>query len=146
LSIEEHHVKNALYLLAAVILSSSVAEAGEPCVGLVELQRYLHAAQSNAGAPSVACGSLSLVIARLINGSRKSGRRLEDDQPLNVPDAQSNLNSALRDAGIRRRIEQMRREVTEENMRLAYEAAILDEEGYYMARDLRIMQLADRVK
>ncbi|MGZ5631747.1 MAG: hypothetical protein ACXWIP_12995 [Burkholderiales bacterium] len=40
----------------------------------------------------------------------------------------------------------MRREVQDENMRLAYEAAILDEEGYYNARDLRIMQLSDRLK
>ncbi|MGZ5147441.1 MAG: hypothetical protein ACXWCP_28225 [Burkholderiales bacterium] len=132
----------APHLIAAALLGSSIASAGE-CTGSVDLQNYLHAK-----APSilVGCGSLMTIVDRFMHRARKSGRRLEDDQPLNTSEAQATLNAALRDAAIRRRIEQMRREVQDENMRLAYEAAILDEEGYYNARDLRIMQLSDRLK
>jgi hypothetical protein len=135
----------ALRVIVPTLLVCSFAHAGESCIGVQQLQQLIPG--STAGKmPSVVCGSLTSVLAKIMNRNRTSGRKLEDDKPLNPSEAQANLNAALRDAGIRRRIDQMRREVPDENARLVYEAAILDEEGYYNARDLRIQQLSDRLK
>jgi hypothetical protein len=121
------------------------ANAAEPCVGLLDLQKYFSVTTPSNG-PTVACGSISTVVAKIINRNRTSGRKLEDDKPLNLAEAQKNLAAAMRDPNVRRRIEQSRRNIQDENLRLVYEAAILDEEGYYHARDLRVQQLSERVK
>jgi hypothetical protein len=137
-------MKWALWMLATTVLACSFAHAGE-CVGLVDIQKATHRPLPP-NLPSVACGSITTVIASVMNRSRIGGRKLEDDKPVNVAEAQQNLNSALRDSSIRRRMDQLRRDVHDEDVRAIYEAAILDEEGYYKARDLRIMQLSERLK
>ena len=126
-------------------LARGVAHAGEASVGLLELQTHL---QTNVPdkRPAVACGSITAVVSKIINRHRISGRRLEEDKPLDAGEAQRNLSSALRDSAVRRRIDPTRQDIRDENMRLAFEAAIFDEEGYYSARDLRIQELAQRLK
>jgi hypothetical protein len=132
-----------LLLLLAYLCSGS-ARAAE-CVGVVELQKALSTQVSSFFSSLVGCGSLTTVVKRIMSRNRTSGRRLEEEQPLNMQEAQANLNAAVKDPAVRRKLEQARREISDEKTRLAYEAAIFDEEGYYSARDLRIQQLSERL-
>jgi hypothetical protein len=127
-----------------VLLLSGSARAAE-CVGVVELQKALSAQVSSFLSSLVGCGSLTTVAKRIMSRNRTSGRRLEEEQPLNVSQAQANANAAMKDPTVRRKLEHARREISDEKTRLAYEAAIFDEEGYYGARDLRIQQLSERL-
>jgi|SoiMethySBSTD1v2_1073268.scaffolds.fasta_scaffold936297_2 hypothetical protein len=133
----------SLLLLVAYLCSSSAR--ADDCVGLVELQKALSTQVSSFLNSLVGCGSLTTVVKRLMSRKRTSGRRLEEEQPLNVTQAQANANAAMKDPTVRRKLDQARREIPDENTRLAYEAAIFDEEGYYGARDLRIQQLSERL-
>jgi hypothetical protein len=131
--------------ITACLISSAPAWAGESCPGLAQLQNMLRASASGKG-PAVACGSWTTVVGRILRTDRPGGRRLENERPLDVREAQRNLDSALKSPEVREKMEQLRREVQDDNLRLAYEAAILDDEGYYLARDLRIQQLSERIK
>ena len=92
--------------------------------------------------PSVApCASLASVLNKLASRGKTGGRRLEDEKPLDPLQAQAELQKALSDPEIRARLEKIREDVQDEDARLVYEAAILDEEGYYDARELKIQQL-----
>lgn len=94
------------------------------------------------GAP---CGSLAAVLHRLSHRSVEGGRRLEKDRPFDPVEAQANMDLALQDLEIRTRIENIRSEVEDENVRLVYEAAIYDDEGYYDARELVIQRLRQKL-
>jgi hypothetical protein len=133
-------------LIVTSVIAAGFAHAGESCVGLTDLQKQLQANVSSNPLSWVGCGSLTSVFKRLIAGKRKGGRRLEEDRPFNVAEAQANVEAALRDPEVGRKLERTRSEVQDENLRLAYEAAIFDEEGFYGARDLRIQQLSERLK
>lgn len=93
----------------------------------------------------VPCESLALVLRKLAGLGKTGGRRLESDKPLDIQQANKNLQEALNDANIRSRIEKMQGEVKDADARLVYEAAILDEEGYYDARELKIQQLQQKL-
>jgi hypothetical protein len=92
-----------------------------------------------------ACDSLRLVLGKLTNNKRMAGRQLEGDKPLDEAAAQKDLQAARRDPVISSRIEKIRRDVADENARLALEAAVLDEEGHYGGRELLIRQLRQRL-
>ena len=92
------------------------------------------------------CGSLANIFAKIANHKRPGGRKLEEDKPLDQAAAQANLDEALKDDAIRARLEEAREDVTDENARLILEAAILDSEGYYNARELIVAQLIQRMK
>jgi hypothetical protein len=96
--------------------------------------------------PPADCNSLAAVADKIINRKKTGGRRLEQDKPLNVAEAQANLDKALQDPAIRARVEKLKTEVADENARLVYQAAVMDEEGYYGARDLLIQQLLQRTQ
>ena|SRR5690242_12247329 len=127
-----------------VLFLSTTAGAAD-CVGVVELQKALSAPLTSVLGSLVGCGSLTTVAKKIMSRKRTSGRRLEEEQPLNMSEAQANANAAMKDPTVRRKLEQARREISDEKTRLAYEAAIFDEEGYYGARDLRIQQLSERL-
>ena len=91
------------------------------------------------------CASAKTVTDKLFNQEKKGGRGLEADKPLDLKEAQANLDSALKNPEIRARMEKARRDITDGNVRLAYEAAILDDEGFYSARELKIQQLLQRL-
>jgi hypothetical protein len=136
----------ALLIVTSVIAAGSVHAGESSCVGLAELQKQLQANLSNRAVAWAGCGSLTSVFKRLVAGKRTGGRRLEGEKPFNPAEAQANVQAALGDADVARKLELMRTEVQDENLRLAYEAAIFDEEGFYAARDLRIQQLSERLK
>jgi hypothetical protein len=132
-------------LIAGVMFSiGSGALAGE-CIGLTQLRKEVRIDLADK-AIAITCGSLTSVASKILNRARIGGRKLEQERPLNVAEAQANVDTALRDGAVRQRIEQVGRDVKDANARLVYEAAIFDEEGFYSARDLRIQQLSERLK
>lgn len=147
----------ARLLLCFAILLGALSAHAKPCRGLQDipkkqgdkLEDVVKAIQvllNNSASPPMDCASLTLVADRAINGRKKLGTELEGGKPLDRVEAQANRDKAMRDPEIRARIEQLNRDVPDENVRFLLEAAILDEEGYYSARDLRIQQLQERLK
>lgn len=92
------------------------------------------------------CASLIAVLSRIADRQKTGGRRLEPDKPLDPREAQANITKATRDPAINARLRQVQGEVKDERLRLLYEAAIFDEEGYYSARDLRLQQLQPQAR
>ncbi|WP_137823465.1 hypothetical protein [Pseudomonas sp. D(2018)] len=92
------------------------------------------------------CGSLTSVLDRVSNTKKPGGRKLEEDRPFNAEEAQADLAQANSDPAVNQRLEHVRKEVSDRRQQLVYEAAILDEEGYYSARDLRIRELQQQLK
>ena len=85
------------------------------------------------------------MLSRVVSREKTGGRKLEPDKPLDLKKAQANLEAALKDPEIKARVDKARAEIKDENVLIAYEAAVFDEEGYYDARDLRIQQLQQRL-
>ena len=135
---------------------SSLAHAGDNCIGLDKAMgqaeskvttNLWEAIKSVAGvAQADECGSLKTVFGRLAKRQIVGGRKLEKDKPLDTAAAQADLDEALKDAEVRARIDKVRATVTDENARLIYEAAILDDEGHPGARDLLVAQVLERAK
>lgn len=140
-------LNGSLVVAVALVFVCGFAQANEKCVGLqtmagIDLVGNLMALVGSAEAP---CGSLASVVDKIVNRKKTGGRKLESDKPLNIAEAQANQEAALRDPAIRARIEKVKRDVRDENVRLIYEAAIYDDEGYYSARELLVQQLLQRL-
>lgn len=93
----------------------------------------------------VPCESLTTILNKLMSREKTGGRKLENDKPLDQQKAKGNLQEALNNPETRARIDKIADKVTNENERLIYEAAILDEDGYYDARELKIQQLKQKL-
>lgn len=93
----------------------------------------------------VPCDSLTTILNKLMSGEKTGGRKLENDKPLDQQKAKGNMQEALNNPETRARIDKIADKVTNENERLIYEAAILDEDGYYDARELKIQQLKQKL-
>jgi hypothetical protein len=138
-------------LLVAVLAVPGQVHAQCPSFGAVsgfskeQLRSGLPSLHDTAKAGGSACGSFLTVIGKLISRDVTAGRRLEKDRPFNPAAAQADVDAALRNPDVRKRIDALRREVPDETVRLMYEAVVFDEEGYYDARELRIQQLRQRL-
>lgn len=141
-------------LSAVVLISASASVMAKECKGLQDLQNQ---SSGNSAISSllqliwsdnepVECGALTSVLDSVVNGRKTGGRKLEEDRPFNAQAAQADLAKAQADPEVRQRLEKIRKEVSDPKRRLVYEAAALDEEGYYGARDLRINQLKQQLK
>ena len=143
------HLSKAIFAVAFLI--APMYSYSDECVGLLDKKveagaiRNLLAAVQQDKTSITTCGSLASVIDKIINRKKTGGRKLEADKPLDQREAQANLNAALKDPEIRARLDKIRSQTKDENARLFYEAAILDEEGYYSARELKIQQLLQRL-
>jgi len=93
----------------------------------------------------VACGSINVIVDRVTNRKRSGGRRLEAERAFDEGKARANLEAAMQDPSVKARIDEGRKDITDESVRLAYEAAVFDEEGFYGARDLRVQQLQQKL-
>ncbi|MNZ60752.1 hypothetical protein D3C78_788270 [compost metagenome] len=122
------------------------------CRGLSDLQSSSAAAEELSrltktdSSPPTDCGTLASVWHSLMNTGRTGGRKLEEDRPYNASEAQANYAKAQSDPEVRQRLDQVGKEVSNGNLRLLYQAAILDEEGYYSARDMLVRQLRQQLK
>jgi hypothetical protein len=133
--------------IAPLLLTVSISVAAQDCKGLQDLQSPGVSGREMSGDPEQAeCGSLMSVLDRLTNTKKSGGRKLEEDRPFNPQAAQADLAKAQADPEVRQRLDKVRKQISDPKRRLLYEAAILDEEGYYSARDLRINQLKQQLK
>jgi len=146
-------VKTLIAPLGLVALLALAATAQAQCRGLAavsgfskeQLRANLPSLGDAAKAGGSACASFWTVIGKVAGRDTTAGRRLETDRPFNPSAAQANVEQALRDPAVRKRIEALRRDVPDEAVRLMYEAVVFDEEGYYDARELRVQQLRQRL-
>jgi hypothetical protein len=99
----------------------------------------------SANTEPVECGSLVSVLGSVSNLSKPGGRRLEEDRPFNPAQAQANLKQAEADPEVHQRLEHIRKTFKDPTQSLLYQAAALDEEGYYPARDLLVGQLRQKL-
>ena len=137
-------------VLVALALSSWCLPAdAQKCLGLLEIPKESSGERltfyKSFLAANPPCGSGKIVLSRLVNREKTGGRKLEPDKPLDLKKAQANLDAALKDPGIKALIDKARAEIKDENVLLAYEAAVFDDEGYYEARELKIQQLLQRI-
>jgi hypothetical protein len=130
--------------LTTLLLATSPMSMAENCRGLQDIGTKAQQYEDNEAQAD--CGSLMSVLDRLFNTRKTGGRKLEEDRPFNVQAAQTDLAKAQADPEVRARLEKLRRTVADPTRRLVYEAAVLDEEGYYGARDLRINQIKQQLK
>jgi len=124
--------------MAGVLAMLSAAASAEPCVGLEQTQVN---AKFKADSSLASCSSLKTVMAKIAGRKRTGGRGLEKDKPFNLAEAQANLAAAQKNPTVQERLARVAKEVDDPEARLVYEAAVLDEEGFYAARDLKIQQL-----
>lgn len=146
--------RKAFNMLAfSVLFGAAATFAGDECTGLNNILKGLP--ESGGFGTSIKawlkidtadCGSLTSVTDKLVHRNKTSGKRLEKEKPFDPKEAEANLNTALADPAIQARLNKLKQAVPDENGRLFLEAAILDEEGYYPARELRIQQLLEKMK
>ena len=144
-------MKRAIFGLTAALLGVASAQAGDNCIGLTAaLTQAEKSVASNvtsgfralfAKAKPEDCGSLGTVLNRIANRERSGGRRLEDDKPFDATAAQADLDKAVQDDTVRAQLEAARSEAPDETTGLIHQAAILDTEGYYAARDLLVAKI-----
>jgi hypothetical protein len=147
-------MKRVAILLGLAIAATTQAGLAKECTGIAQLRSTANGASlanglekhqhSKPGAAMPACTSLSSVTGRLFHQKPVGGRGLEDAKPFDPAAAQADLDEAMRDPDTGKRLAALH-DVTDENLRLYLEAAVLDEDGHYAARDLRIRQLQQRL-
>lgn len=144
-------MRQHVVLMAIVVASWSWSPPADAqnCRGLLDIPATASSALTafikSLSDTNAACGSVKVVLSRVVSRERTGGRKLEPDKPLDPTKAQANLEAALKDPEIRARVDKARAEIRDENVLLAFEAAVFDEEGYYDARDLKIQQLQQRL-
>ena len=132
-----------LVITAFIAGTSSVVAA--PCTGLTPLPAKLDGFVSSFLAKKPPCGSAKLVLQKIGGRAVAGGRKLEPEKPLDMRQAQQDLELALKDPEVRKLMERAEREIPDINVRLAYEASILDDNGFYGARELKLQQLLQRI-
>jgi hypothetical protein len=143
-------MKLPIAIVALTACVWSAPSAAQKCVGLLDVpsgttSSAIIAFIKSFGETQPPCGSGKVVLSRVINREKTGGRKLEPDKPLDLKKAQANLEAALKDPAIKARIDRARADIKDENVLLAYEAAVFDDEGYYDARELKIQQLLQRI-
>lgn len=141
-------MKRGVWLLLVVCVTWPADSAGKECRGLPKGQtpflENLLTVVSQSASEAASCGSLGSVFSQLSRSYRKGGRQLEPERPLNVQEAQAELQAASRQPAVRAQLEQVAREAGSDDLRLMYEAAVLDQHGFYKARDLKVQELMRR--
>jgi hypothetical protein len=140
-------------LLTFALAAATHAQAAKKCDGMQALSQgkptaLLDSVQqlvSQGKTGDVECASILAVAKAAFSPHPKAGRRLEDQKPFDPAAAQANLEAAQRDPDTGKRLAELRGQVKDEALLLYMEAAVLDEDGFYPARDLRIQQLQQRL-
>jgi hypothetical protein len=157
------HSSVAAVLLCVAALSAAYGENDNACTGLeaalllpkgklppqvVDRIRAMARSMAAQDVPvGVSCSALDKVLGRLAHGSRPAGKKLEDDKPLDIAAAQAELDSALQqDPELKAHMDTLRSAVADEQARLIYEAALLQSNNLYGARDMRLQQFLKQAK
>jgi hypothetical protein len=94
-----------------------------------------------AQAKGVDCGSIASVWQKVALRERTGGRKLEPDAPLDMRAARLQWDEAQRNPAIAARLAAVQKSAGNAAEVAIYQAAILDEEGLYSARDARVSDL-----
>lgn len=141
-------IGGVLAVVSMVAASGAVAQATQ-CVGLMQIppnaSTGLIAFIKSFADSNPPCGSGKTVLNQVLKRDKTGGRKLEPDAPFDEARAQANLAAALRDPAVKQGFAQARTRARDETVRLAYEAAVLDDAGFYEARDLKLRELARRI-
>lgn len=131
---------------AGLLAGIASVSAAQDCTGLTKILKDAPQQLQAVNPQGASCASLTSVMGLVIHRNKTGGRRLEEKKALNVTAAQAEVNKALADSKIRAKVDKLKQQVPDEQVRLYLEAAIFDEEGYYGARDLRVQQLAEKLQ
>jgi len=147
-----------MFVLCLIVISIAGAHAvrAEACDGL---EKFALAKQESneasgflarikavfASTAGVDCASLRVALTGVVDGRITGGRKLEPPTALDRAAAQADVASALQIPGVREKIDNIEKNVTDEDVRLLFEAAVFDDAGSYDARDLRIAQLREKL-
>ncbi len=136
---------------AALIILLSFGVNAQNCTGLMQISANTPKATSELVtsffSKNPPCASAKMIVDMILNPDKRiGGRKLEGDKPFNMREAQANLDAALKIPEVNAKITRARQEIADENVRLAYEAAVLDDEGFYGARELKLQQLMQRIR
>lgn len=134
-----------IFIFTVFIETISTVGAASPCTGLMQLPSKLDGFVSSFLAKDPPCGSARLVLQKIGGRAVAGGRKLEPEKPLDMRLARQNLELALKDPEVRKLMERAEREIPDINVRLAYEASILDDNGFYSARELKLQQLLQQI-
>lgn len=142
-------MKKKLAVLACASLSAVFATTGD-CFAK-DCMPPRETASSSASLASKAfdterCDSLVSVWKKLFSRSQIGGRQLEEKQALNPRAAQQEIDQARLDPNLRAELDKIRQNEADPGRRQLLEAALFDDEGLYLARDLRIQELREQLK
>ena len=128
------------------LTESRTAATGSPLSAkLIDMLTGIAALLSRHETTGEQCASLFTVISQLVNGRKHGGNRLEEDEPLDVRQAQAQLGEAEQDADIRSLLGRAKSSSDDRNIQLILEAAVLDSEGLNSARDLQIQTVREQL-
>lgn len=95
----------------------------------------------------VGCSDLRIILRRLVSGGTPGGKRLEDDKPLDIAAAQTELQQALQqNPELKAQLDELRSAVADDRERMLYEAALLQSNDLYGPRDLLLQQFNEQAK
>lgn len=157
------HTLAVTMLVAVASITTAYGENDNACTGLeagllapkgnlppavVERIRTMARRMETMSVPTgLACSDLGKVLGRLVNGSAPGGKRLHDEQPLDIVAAQAELEQALQhNPELKAQLDALRGSVTDDQERMLFEAALLQSNNLYGARDLRLQQFIARAK
>jgi hypothetical protein len=107
--------------------------------------QIFNAVFSAAPAKGIDCGSIASVWQKVVLREKTGGRKLEPDAPLDMHAARQQWSEALRNPDMAARLAAVQNNTSSPAEVAIYQAAILDEEGLYSARDARLTELAGGV-
>ena len=88
------------------------------------------------------CNSIRAVLSRLGSTTKAGGRKLEGDKPQNVAAAEQERRRALADPAFKAQFDALLAAESDPLRRQLLEAALLDQYGHYLARDLLLRQIS----
>ena len=135
---------NACTGLEAVVLHPK----GKLPDSVVERIRVMARRMEMLSVPSgMECADLGKILSKLVNSGVQAGKKLEHDQPFNSAAAQAELDQALQqNPELKSQLDALRSAVTDDYERMLYEAALLQSNSLYGARDLRLQQFIQQVR
>lgn len=142
-------MNNNAFLLACVTLGAVLAPTGhcfaKDCVPPRDAAMNSPSLVSKAF-DTERCDSLISVWKKLFNRSQIGGRQLEEKQALNPRAAQQEIDQARMDPALRAELDKIQQREPDPWRRQLLEAALFDDEGLYLARDLRLHELQGKLK
>jgi hypothetical protein len=142
-------VRDLMIVAAFCSLAQGAAAQAPACVGLLQIPPNASLGLiefiKSFAASKPPCGSGQTVLNQLLKRDKTGGRKLEPDAPFDEAKAQANLATALRNPAVKAQFSRAGSQIRDPAVLLAYEAAVLDDEGFYDARDLKLRQLAQRL-